>query len=58
MYYCEDCGAEFENPASYEETIGEFWGFPARETFYVCPECGSDRYDEVENKRGESNHNT
>jgi DNA-directed RNA polymerase subunit RPC12/RpoP len=46
MYYCEECGAEFENPATYEETIGEFWGFPARETFYVCPECGSDMYDD------------
>lgn len=46
-YKCNDCEREFDEPESYEEYMGEFWGSPAYETFYYCPFCGSDDYEEV-----------
>lgn len=46
MYVCLDCHGTFEEPISYKEKMGEFWGFPAYETFYICPCCGSSDYDE------------
>lgn len=48
MYKCNDCGYEFEHPGSYQENMGEFWGMPAYETVYVCPDCRSDDYEEIE----------
>lgn len=47
-YKCNDCNCEFDEPDSYEEYMGEFWGTPAYETFYRCPYCKSDDYEEVE----------
>lgn len=47
---CNQCGTEFEYPATYEECVGEFWGSPAYQTFYVCPVCGSDDYEEIEDE--------
>lgn len=48
MYCCNNCHATFE---SGEERIikerSECFGFPAVEEFRVCPECGSDEYDEA-----------
>ena len=49
-YKCNDCECEFNEPESYEECMGEFWGTPAYETFYCCPCCGSDAYEEVDDK--------
>ena len=53
MWKCEECGCIFEEDEmdSYQECVGEFWGFPAYETFYCCPNCNSeaiDEYDETE----------
>lgn len=45
MFYCFDCGAEFEEPATKYEDHGEYWGAPAREAFGACPVCGSTDYD-------------
>lgn len=45
MYRCKDCGAIFERPSWYEENVGEYWGFPAYETFYMCPCCNSDDFE-------------
>ena len=47
---CNDCGHVFTSDEldSYQECVGECHGVPAYETFYVCPYCGSDEYDEVE----------
>lgn len=50
-YKCNDCEREFNEPDSYEECMGEFWGSPAYETFYCCPFCGSDDYEEVTNEK-------
>lgn len=38
-YRCNDCGLEFDKPARWEESRGEFWGTPAFETCYGCPNC-------------------
>ncbi len=38
-YRCEDCGLEFDDPAQWQESRGEFWGFPAYETCFGCPNC-------------------
>lgn len=48
MLKCNDCGRTFETKDldSYQECVGEYWGTPAYETFYVCPYCGSDEYGE------------
>lgn len=50
MLRCDDCGNTFETEDLdyYTECVGEFWGSPAYETFYVCPYCGSDCYEEYE----------
>ena len=42
MYKCTECGAIFEYPASWEESRGECFGFPAYETMYGCPKCRGD----------------
>ena len=46
-YKCNDCGFEFDEAESYEERVGEFWGQPAYETFYICPRCKSDDFEEI-----------
>ena len=46
MFKCIECGAVFEEPATWEEDRGEFWGFPCTETVRGCPECKGD-YEEV-----------
>ena len=50
MLRCDDCGNTFEaeDLGHYTECVGEFWGSPAYETFYVCPFCGSDCYRECD----------
>ena len=50
MLKCDDCGNTFEaeDLDYYTECVGEFWGSPAYETFYVCPYCGSDCYGECD----------
>ena len=45
-YRCCDCGAVFDDPATWEESRGEFWGFPCTETMSGCPECEGD-YEEA-----------
>lgn len=45
-YKCNECEAEFDEPDSYRECMGEFWGAPAYQTFYVCPVCKSEDFDE------------
>ena len=47
---CCNCGAEgdTEELRRVRESRGEFWGVPCYEALYVCPCCGSDDIEEVE----------
>lgn len=47
MYYCMDCGAEFDLPERHREDVGEYMGRTAYEDFYACPFCGSEEIDEM-----------
>lgn len=54
QYVCLDCGREFDTPAHWEESRGEYWGVPCTETVYGCPFCRGDyeeRDEETENER-------
>jgi len=42
MYICIDCGFEFDEPAEWEESRGECFGFPAYERMSGCPCCKGD----------------
>lgn len=42
MYKCYTCRTVFDEPATYTENVGEYWGMPAYETFSMCPRCHSD----------------
>lgn len=53
MYKCNECKELFDEPDSYRENVGEFWGQPAYQTFYICPYCGSDDFDEYEEEMNE-----
>ena len=46
-YYCTDCGRVFDEPYSFTECVGEFWGAPAYQSFSECPFCGGG-YEETE----------
>lgn len=52
MQYKCSCGAVLKETEieveSYQENMGEFWGAPAYETFYIyrCPRCGSEELEE------------
>lgn len=45
-YYCKDCGSYFDDLKKVSENRGECHGFPATETYDVCPCCGSDDWEE------------
>lgn len=58
MYVCEECGATFDaaNAKTVYEDHGEYFGFPAKEPWHSCPQCGSTDLDTAENlKETESN---
>ena len=50
MYKCNHCGEEFEVPRTERQLMGEYFGDKAYENYEVCPECGSDEWDEKKNK--------
>lgn len=39
--FCLNCDNEFDEPAAVREYQGECHGFPAYETWAVCPHCKS-----------------
>jgi uncharacterized OB-fold protein len=47
-YRCNDCGNYFDEPATYTEKMGEFWGAPSYDTFSCCPCCKSEAIEEVD----------
>lgn len=42
MYYCLECGCEFENPVKHTEKHG--MTNPPYENIYVCPRCKTTNY--------------
>ncbi len=48
MFKCNECGAEFYEPDTYRDWIGDFWGIPAYEEFAICPVCKSEDFEEVD----------
>ena len=47
MYYCRNCGATFESGEEMKiKERSEYFGFLAEEENSVCPECGSDDFEE------------
>lgn len=51
MYRCNDCGEEFDDPATHEERHPEVeWG---SEFWEVCPCCGSCDFEEIEDEEEE-----
>lgn len=51
MWKCYDCGATFEEPATYQENVGDFWGAPAYESFDCCPNCKSDDIEDIDEEK-------
>ena len=45
MYKCWDCGEVFDEPPTHEEYHPEVH---ASEYWWVCPHCGSEDIDEVD----------
>ena len=47
---CERCGSIFssEEADTRQEPVGEFWGRMTYEEIDICPECGSDDLEEIE----------
>jgi hypothetical protein len=48
MYKCDDCKLEFEEPLAMWETVGEYWGIPAKEKIYICPYCENMDFEKME----------
>lgn len=46
MLRCSNCGCEFSHPHIIKEYRGEYWGAPAYEDIGLCPDCGSEEWDE------------
>lgn len=46
MYRCNNCGEIFEEPKAIYERHG--LEYPPFEKIYVCPECGVDDMEEVD----------
>lgn len=51
MWKCYDCGAIFEEPATYQENVGDYWGAPAYESFDCCPNCKSDDIEDLDEEK-------
>lgn len=52
IYKCGECGRTFDEPETWREIRGEFWGVMAYETMTGCPNCYSGDFDEY--KEGEN----
>ena len=49
MFKCGDCGKTFTEPRIEHESRGEYRGMPAYENVAICPYCGSEFIDIIEN---------
>lgn len=50
MCKCENCGATFTEGKIINEYRGEYWGAPAYESIEVCPICGDDCIEDINDK--------
>ncbi|MBR5089550.1 MAG: hypothetical protein IK093_08980 [Ruminiclostridium sp.] len=50
MYRCERCGREFDEPGTYKDYRGEYWGVPCWEDMPCCPYCESGDFDNIESE--------
>ena len=48
MYICMNCQTMFDSPDSVEDFTSEFWGASVRHYASVCPNCGSDDFEEMD----------
>ena len=48
MYLCANCGRMFDSPDEVEDFTSEYWGATVRHYTTVCPNCGSDDFDEMD----------
>lgn len=54
MYKCLKCNHVFDIPDNEQEKVGEFWGAPAFESHYYCPNCHNESFDEIYEEAPES----
>lgn len=56
---CYHCGELFapEDAETKRVYVGEFWGTPAYDSVDVCPNCGSDDVEEIEQLSPACNEN-
>ena len=47
-FRCNDCGSLFQYPHRVDEDRGEYWGMPAFEPMYYCPDCGGDDFEQLQ----------
>ena len=48
MYICMNCQTMFDSPDEVEDFTSEFWGARVRHMTSVCPNCGSDDFEEMD----------
>lgn len=55
-YKCE-CGEIFDEDEAetVREYVGEFWGQPSYNNYMVCPNCGSEYFEEYKESDDEEN---
>lgn len=57
MYVCDNCGARFEEPeqerTTYEHYFGAEWSGGIPYVYEVCPDCGSEDFEEIDEEEEE-----
>ena len=48
MYRCSRCGQTFDSPDTVVDFFSEAWGRQVKHYTSVCPNCGSDDFDEMD----------
>ena len=48
IYKCIYCGEEFDTPKTKKELLGEHFGRPYYEPYYVCPFCETEIHTDTE----------
>lgn len=51
MFRCNECGHVFDEPETWNECRGEFWGVMSYETMAGCPECYSTDFEELKSNK-------